>query len=181
MRRRTMTLGAMLAALLAVPASASAATTVSYWHMDETSGSTMFDSASGLNGTLKDVTLGVPGVFSPGYSFNGSTSIVTVPHNGYLNVPSSTTFTARVHVRFPSLPSSTVGDFDLIRKGLSSTSGGHWKMEILQDGRAYCQFRGSSASKSITAGPNLADNRWHILLCIKRTSSISLYVDGTTY
>jgi concanavalin A-like lectin/glucanase superfamily protein len=169
------------ALVLAAPAAASAAVTVSYWHMNETSGSTMVDSASGLNGTLTNVGLGVPAVFSPGYSFNGSSSIATVPHNGYHNVPANTTFTVTTHVRFPAVPSASVGDFDLIRKGLSSTSGGHWKVEIFTNGKAYCRFDGSNTSKTINDGPNLADNRWHTIQCIKRTSSLSLVVDGVSF
>ena len=179
--RRSIVILPALAALLAVPAAASAATTVSFWHMNETSGSTMVDSVSGLNGTLSHVTTNVPAVFSPGYSFNGSSSIVTVPSSSKHNVPSSTTFTVSVYVRFPAIPSSSVGDFDLIRKGLSSTSGGHWKMEIFGNGKGYCQFRGSSATATINDGPVLADNKWHHIQCIKRTSSVSLVVDNATF
>ena len=170
-----------LALVLAAPAGAMAAVTVSYWHMNERSGTTMVDSASGINGTLSNVGLGVPAVFSPGYSFNGSSSIATVPHNGYHNVPANTTFTVTSHVRFPAVPSASVVDFDLIRKGLSSTSGGHWKMEIFTNGKAYCLFDGSNASRTINQGPNLADNRWHTIQCIKRSTSLSLVVDGVSY
>jgi hypothetical protein len=179
--RRSIAILPALAALLAVPSAASAATAVSFWHMNETSGSTMVDSVSGLNGTLSHVTTNVPAVFSPGYSFNGSSSVVTVPSSSKHNVPSSTTFTVSVYVRFPAIPSSSVGDFDLIRKGLSSTSGGHWKMEIFGNGKGYCQFRGSSATATINAGPVLADNKWHHIQCIKRTSSVSLVVDSATF
>jgi hypothetical protein len=179
--RRGLLLGTTLAALLGPSAVASAATTVSYWHMDERSGSTMVDSASGINGAAKNVTFGVPAVFSPGYSFNGSSSVVTVPSNGFHNVPSNTTFKVTAYVRFPAIPSSSVGDFDLVRKGLSSTTGGHWKMEIFGNGKGYCQFRGSSGTATINQGPVLADNKWHGISCIKRTSSVSLVVDGVSY
>jgi hypothetical protein len=178
---RRLVLGTTLAALLGVPATASAATTVAFWHMNETSGTTMVDSVNGINGTAKDVTFGVPAVFSPGYSFNGSSSVVQVPANGFFNVPSSTTFTVKAYVRFPAIPSTSVGDFDLVRKGLSSTSGGHWKMEIFGNGKAYCQFRGSSTTATINQGPVLADNQWHAISCIKRTSSVSLVVDNQTF
>ena len=163
---------------LIAPAAAPAATTISSWHMNETSGSTMVDSASGINGTRSNVGIGVPAVFSPGYSFNGSSSIVSVPHNAYHRVPATTTFTVRAHVRFPARPAST---FDVIRKGLTSTSGGYWKMEIYRTGTAHCLFDGSSGYKTLKTGPNLADNRWHTIVCIKRASSVSLVVDGVSY
>jgi len=139
------------------------------------------DSANDFDGTLKDVGLGVPAIFSPGYSFNGSSSVVTVPSTGWHNVPSNTTFTVGAYVRFPAIPTTSVGDFDLIRKGLSSTSGGHWKMEIFGNGKGYCQFRGSAGTATINTGPVLADNKWHGISCIKRNTSVSLVVDGVSY
>ena len=77
------------AIVLTAPAAASAAVTVSSWHMNETSGTTMFDSgAAGRHGTLTNVGLGAPGVFSPGYSFNGSSSIATVVWSWRMVAPS---------------------------------------------------------------------------------------------
>jgi hypothetical protein len=161
-----------------LPVSASAATTVSLWHMDERSGTRMTDSAAGIHGTLSNVGLGAPGVFSPGYSFNGSSSAVTVPHNGFHNVPASTTFTVKAHVRFPDRPSGTM---DIIRKGTTNSSGGYWKLEIYRTGTAHCLFDGSSGYKTIKTGPDLSDNRWHTVLCVKRATSASLVVDGVSY
>lgn len=148
--------------------------------MDERSGSTMVDTVSGFDGRLRNVGIGVLAHYGRGYRFNGSSSIVTVRHTPRHDVPASRTFTVNVLVRFPAAPRS-VGDFDLVRKGLSGTSGGHWKVEIFSNGRGYCQFRGSSGTVTITAGPVLADNRWHRVTCVKRTSSVSLVVDGVTY
>ena len=71
-------------------------------------------------------------------------------------------------MRFPD-PPRTVGDFDLVRKGLSGTDGGHWKMEIFSNGKGYCQFRGSSGTVTVNAGPRLDDDRWHRISCVKRT------------
>ena len=181
MRRIIATLTGLAGLLLVFPSAAAAAATVSFWHMNETSGSTMVDSVNGFNGTRSNVQINVPAVFSPGYHFNGSSSVVTVPSTPWHNVPASTTFAASVYVRFPAIPSSSVGDFDLIRKGLSSTSGGHWKMEIFGNGKGYCQFRGASATATINDGPVLADNRWHHIQCIKRSASVSLVVDSATF
>jgi hypothetical protein len=165
---------------LGPPSAAAAAATVSFWHMDETSGSTMVDSVSGFDGRLRNVRVGVPAHYGRGYRFNGSSSIVTVGHTPRHNVPAATTFTVNALVRFPTAPRS-VGDFDLLRKGLSGTRGGHWKMEIFGNGKGYCQFRGSSGTVTINAGPVLADNRWHRISCVKRRSAVSLVVDGVHY
>lgn len=173
-------LAAVLVGGLAAPAAARGAVTVSFWHMDETSGSTMVDRVNGANGRLRNVGIGVAAHYGRGYRFNGSSSVVTVPHRRAHNVPSHTTFTVDALVRFPD-PPRTVGDFDLVRKGLSGTDGGHWKMEIFSNGKGYCQFRGSSGTVTVNAGPRLDDDRWHRISCVKRTGSVALVVDGRSY
>jgi hypothetical protein len=162
------------------PSGAAAAATVSFWHMNERSGSTMVDSVGGFHGRARDVTVGVPAHYGLGYRFNGSSSVVRVPHTSRHNVPARTTFTVDALVRFPD-PPRTVGDFDLVRKGLSGTADGHWKMEIFRNARGYCQFRGSSGTVTINTGPRLDDNRWHRISCVKRARSVTLVVDGRRY
>jgi hypothetical protein len=84
-------------------------------------------------------------------------------------------------VRFGSRPSPSVVDYDLMRKGLSTTSGGSFKMEILGNGQASCNFRGSSAEGVMTAGPNLANNAWHTITCTRSSGSVKLTVDAAVY
>jgi hypothetical protein len=184
-RRRAAVVTAAVLAGLAVPQVAGAAT-VSLWHMNEHSGTTMRDSGPGANkGSLTKVTRGRPGVFSPGYGFNGSTSIVKVNPRASLN-PGSRDFSVTAYVNFAAAPTAAVGDFDLARKGLSSTLGGGWKMEIVRGsggtaGIASCHFKGSSGSATITDGPNLADGQWHAIMCAKTSGAVSLTVSGQTY
>src|SRR2546423_5901030 len=166
--------------VLVVPGIASGAA-VSVWHMVEASGSTMHDSAGSNSGTLKNVSLGQPGVSGLAYRFDGASSVVTVPSNSSLN-PGSSPFWMIAHVKFTGVPTAAIGgDYDLIRKGLSSTSGGFYKMELLPSGsavRAHCSMKGSVISRSLTAGPDLPDGRWHTVECVKDDSSISVVVDG---
>jgi hypothetical protein len=170
--------------VLALPAAASASV-VSLWHMDETSGSTMRDSVGPNNGTLTNVALGQPGFLNGAFGFNGSSSIIKVPNNASL-IPGASDFTVTVHVKFSAVPSAAIGDYDLIRRGLSSSTGGDWKVEILPrdngtTAKASCQASGSGGSRTNTNGPNLANNAWHTITCIKRASSLTLQVDGVTY
>lgn len=174
--------GALVA--FVVPSAASASV-VSVWHMDETSGTTMRDSVGPNNGTLTNVALGQPGFLSQAFGFNGSSSIVKVPNSASLFLGASD-FTVTLHVKFAAVPSAAVGDYDLIRRGLSSSTGGDWKIEILPrdswtTGRASCHASGSVGSSTSTNGPNLADNAWHTITCIKRASSLTLQVDGVSY
>jgi hypothetical protein len=148
------------------------------WHMDETTGSTMFDSVGTADGKLKGVKAGAAGVLGGAYSFNGH-SQVTVGSKS-LN-PGTSPFSLTVHVNFKQKPSTAVGDYDLMRKGMSATSGGDYKMEILGGGNAFCYFRGSAGSAEVSGGGNLADGQWHTITCAKQDSKVILTVDGKTY
>jgi concanavalin A-like lectin/glucanase superfamily protein len=147
------------------------------WHMDETKGSTMTDSLGSATGKLKGVQIGQPGVLGHGYRFTGS-SLISVSSKA-LN-PGAIPFSINAHVNFTQKPSAIVGDYDLVRKGLSATSGGDYKMEIFPGGNAYCYFRGSSGSAEVSGGGNLADGRWHTITCAKQDNKVVLTVDGKT-
>jgi hypothetical protein len=176
---------AACSAVLAVPGVASAAT-VSLWQMDETSGSTMVDSVGANDGTLKNVMLGQPGFSGLAYGFNGKSSVVTVSSSSSLN-PGSSPFWMTVHVKFTGVPTAAIGgDYDVIRKGLSGTSGGFYKMELMPDPggtavQAHCSMEGSVTSRSLTAEPNLADGSWHTVQCVKDDSSLSVVVDDVEH
>lgn len=150
--------------------------------MDESSGSTMTDSVGSNDGTLTNVALGQEGFLNSGYGFDGSSSIAKVPSNSALN-PDSADFSFTVHVKFSALPPS---DYDLLRKGRSSTAGGDYKLEIVlrnsgTTGKASCHFKGSLTSATKTAGPNLANGIWHTITCSKQASTITLSVDGVNH
>lgn len=159
--------------LLAAPAQA--ATVVANWQMNDT-GTLMTDSSGhGNTGTLKNVRTN-----GSAFTFQGTPSVVSVKHATSLN-PGSGTFTATVRLKFATPPSSSVGDYDLVRKGLAGTAGGHWKVEISQAGKAYCYFKGSTGRLVLTAGPSLANNAWHTISCQRAGTTVRLTVDGTVY
>jgi hypothetical protein len=171
----------VVALLIATTGPAQAATTVALWNMGD-SGSTMSDATGrGHTGTLHNVTVLQPGQTSgKAFGFSGKPSYVTVPASGDF-VPGTANFRIQLSVRFGTRPSAAVVDYDLLRMGLSSTAGGDYKVEILQSGKAFCLFRGSSGTGSISAGPVLSDNRWHTLTCSRTASSVVLTVDGATF
>jgi hypothetical protein len=176
-------LGAAAAAGLALisPLSANAASVqVAYWKMNDT-GTTMADSSGrGHIGALHSVRVQQAGMSgSVGYGFLSKPSYVSVPSHSDLN-PGTGNFSYTVRVRFSSRPSSSVGDYDLVRKGLASSSGGDYKMEILGSGAGYCEFRGSSGLGAVTGSTNLADNAWHTITCARTPTSVRLTVDGST-
>ena len=165
--------------LIATASPASAATLVARWNMDGT-GSTGGDSTGrGHTGTLHHVAVGRSGISGSGYGFSGKPSYVTVPSSGDFS-PGSGNFKITLAVRFPALPSSSVADFDLLRRGLSSTAGGSYKLEILRSGRAFCDYRGSSGEVTVTGTQNLANNKWHTISCARVGNSAVLTVDGAS-
>jgi hypothetical protein len=164
----------VIGALGTGPALAVSQTTT--FHMGD-SGGTMIAESGGSEGTLKNVTTGQPGAVGKAYLFAKTPAYVAVPSTSALN-PSTSSFSVSIRAKFPKRPSSSVADFDLVRKGLQSNSGGDYKIEILRDGRAFCLFQGSSGIVSVTGSKNLADNAWHKITCKRSSSKVTLTVDG---
>ena len=178
---RAVTVAGLACAFAVLPAySASAATTVAHWAMDEATGATkMVDSSGhGLTGAISpQVLVGQPGYSGRAYGFAGDGGLVTVPDNDLLD-PGRNSFAVQLYFKSSTRPSSSVGDYDLIRKGLATTTGGDWKMEILQGGSVFCHFKGSSASVSVKGSTNVVDGKWHRLGCRTTASGVSALVNG---
>ena len=174
-------IGLVVAALLVSAGSALGASPSAIWHMDETSGSVAKDATgNGYDGAMQNIKRGVPGVSRTGFEFNGTSSRILVKDAPGLRAGDKD-LVVTVYVSFTNKPN---GDYDLIRKGLSSSTGGDWKIEIMPTSvgsQAYCYWKGSIASKSKTAGPDLADGRYHKITCEKHATTVALVVDGTRY
>jgi Concanavalin A-like lectin/glucanases superfamily len=150
---------------------------VALWHMDETSGTVMQDAVGSHHGTLHAVTAGAPGFAGTAFTFSGS-AFVSVPTAPDLN-PGSADLTITIHLRSTTVPATP--DWDLIRKGLFTTTGGEYKVEYQPSGQASCGFVGSSGSRELIAGPALNDGRWHTVQCTKTAAAILLIVDGQPF
>jgi hypothetical protein len=153
---------------------------VALWHMDEASGTTMFDSAGQNDGTLTpSVTLGLPGLSGNAYGFDGSSSYVSVPSADSMN-PGSGNFSFTIALQTTGTPPPSPEDWDLIRKGDITTAGGEYKMEFQSTGQASCGFKGTHYAE-LVAGPQLNDGQWHTITCVKTATDIELIVDGETF
>ena len=175
---------AFAAAAAAAPP-ASAATVAGLWHMDEVDGTTMVDaSGNGLDGSLLGVTTGQPGFTGDAgdlsYGFFGKPSIVTVPSSPLIN-PGSADIAVSARLRMTQKPSQTVGDYDVVRKGLAGTKGGDYKVEVLDNGYLFCRFRGAAGALTYRHGPNLADGAWHQVSCTRTATGLTLTVDGRSW
>jgi Concanavalin A-like lectin/glucanases superfamily len=142
------------------------------WQMNEKTGAAIDSSGNGNNGTLHGGIVRT----GTGYHFDGSSGYVSVPNSTSLN-PGSGNITLTAKFTLDSAPASGK-DYDLVRKGLASTNGGDYKMEVLSSGKALCVFRGTTGV-SVSGGSNLGTGT-HTVKCVKTSSAVKLIVDGST-
>jgi Concanavalin A-like lectin/glucanases superfamily len=153
---------------------------VALWHMNETSGTVMDDSAGANNGTLRLVQIGLPGLHGTSYGFNGRNSYASVPSAGALN-PGTANIILTLHLKTTAVPGLPPKDADLLRKGTYAPTTSEYKVELQHSGQASCGFQGSAGYGELIAGPRLNDGRWHTIQCIKAPTVIELVVDGKTF
>ena len=180
--------------LVASPAWAALLAKAADWKMNETEGQMRDLSGNGNNGNPTNVVQGVKedvdgdGDVEPDestYVFNGSItnpSRVAVPDSARLN-PQANDIRLSAHVKVNG-ESMDDDSYDVVRKGLVTTAGGDYKMEIKRTanpmvGKLHCFFRGDpGASVKKIANRDIVDGRWHTLECIKTSDSVVARVDG---
>lgn len=146
------------------------------WHLDETSGTTAFDSSgNGNDGTAYDVAMD-----GNGYQFNGVSSKVLVPTSDSLN-PGTAAFSFSVTFQTSVSPGPGL-DYDMLRKGLTTTSGGEYKIEVIQangKARALCIVK-DAAKKAlqIRGTTNLTDGQVHTITCTRSSTGLTVVVDN---
>jgi hypothetical protein len=180
--RRTFRVVAVAAVAAAVTATlgspANAAVTVrAQWDMGSVP--TMVDSAGGdNNGQTKNVTM------SGGYyRFNGTSSLATVPDKANLD-PGSATITLTARVNFTAVP-AIEQTFDIVRKGVTTSAGGDYKMEIYRrptgEAVAACSFKDANKVSGQSYGTvSLAGKGWQTITCTKTPTSITVVAGGQT-
>ena len=146
------------------------------WQMDETSGQMLDSSGNNNNGTPKDVVR-----TGSAYVFNGSTSYVLVPDSDSLD-PAGKDITLSAGVKVTDTPMDD-DSYDIVRKGLVTTPGGDYKMEIKRAadptvGKLHCLFKGDGGTVDIVAPQDIVDGNGHKLECIKTSTSVVARVDG---
>jgi len=177
--KRTVVLSAtvIVVLLLAAPSYADVLlTTGADWQMNETSGQMIDSSGNNNDGDPKDV-----GQRGSRYGFNGSTSYVAVPDSDSLD-PEESDITLSAGVKVTDKPMDD-DSYDIVRKGLVTTSGGDYKMEIKRTanpavGKLHCLFKGDGGTVDIEARQDIVDGNWHTLECIKTSTSVVAKVDG---
>ena len=162
------------AALLVTAPSASAATTVAAWRMNDTGGTTMRDVTGRHAGTVgSDVvrngsTYRFP-FFKPGSGYRPQ-HIVRVPDSDALD-PGTRDWAVTVRFRY----TNSFGN--MMQKGQGGPGATYFKMEGTK-GIVSCLFRGTEGNVSVNSGRTLNDGRWHVVRCRRAGSTVSMTVDG---
>jgi hypothetical protein len=135
-------------------------------------------SGNGNDGIIQgDTVVGLPGRYGTSYTFVRRGSWVQVPSAPDIN-PGTRDFLVTVWVEFDEFPGP--GEtYDLVRKGVSYTTPGEFKLEVLPGGLVRCTAKDESkkvvTATSIAAIPD--DETWHQIGCARTGEVWSVLVD----
>jgi hypothetical protein len=157
--------------------------TIADWEMNEgSSATTMHDSSSSnLSGTIGSaVVTGVVTNGATGYRWPSENRWNTAHPERLIKVTSSKlnpgTANFTVIMRFYT---GSFGDQNIIQKGQAKTGGGMWKIPLF-DGKVGCNFLGVERRSAVWSRGIVADHTWHTVRCDRRTTGVTITVDGGT-
>jgi hypothetical protein len=159
-----------------------AATFGAHWALNEPGSPTQaFDDLNGNTGAVSNVTGD-----GTGYTFGAGSGVsgVSVPDSDSLSPGSADfSFTAQLATTLPAVGT----DYDVLRKGLASTVGGEYKMEILNVNgvaKAMCLVKDSAkhvARVQWSPKGGIADGSIHTITCSKTSTGVTLTLDGSKH
>jgi hypothetical protein len=161
---------------MAGPAQA-ALTVRALWNMNSLP--TMVDSAGGdNNGTTVNVRQS-----GGAYSFDGATSYATAPDAANLN-PGTTSIKLSARISITQVP-ATGQTFDIVRKGLTTTTGGYYKMEISRSSTGlavvHCRFKDANKKVGeVVSSAGVANRGFVTVACTKTAAKVTVTVAGTS-
>lgn len=172
----------------AATANAALASSAVSWQMNEDKDAkVMIDSGGGggLHGVIGDEVL--PGNVSTDEQGNPVTAylftkvspntypptaerLVVVDDNDALD-PDSGVFTVEIRYR------TTHNHGNMIQKGQAKAKGGQWKFQQPK-GKITCLFKGPDGRATASSRTPLNDGLWHVVRCVRTSTSVTMYVDG---
>jgi hypothetical protein len=120
------------------------------------------------------------------YTFNGRNARVIVPNAGVLN-PKNRAFSLHVKLKMDTAPTPVGETYDVLRKGLVSSAGGDYKLEIQNrngEANAHCVVRSVRKdgkrlpAVSVFGTTDLANGKFHVIRCSKTAHGLTLKVDS---
>jgi Concanavalin A-like lectin/glucanases superfamily len=181
--RRCLLIALLLSGSVSVAPSSAFGALVAYWRMNEPPGATIMhdSSGSGLNGTIGSaVVTGDVLDGATGYRWLSQNRWNTAHPERLVKVTSSSlnpgTQNFTVIMRFNT---GSTGDQNIIQKGQAKTGGGMWKIPLF-GGKVGCNFLGVQHRSAVWSNQIVADNKWHTVRCDRRTTGVTLTLDGGT-
>jgi hypothetical protein len=181
--RKGLLIAALLTASVSVDATSAFGATIADWEMNEPSGATTMHDSSGsnLSGTIGSaVVTGVAIDGGTGYRWLSENRFGGAHPERLIRVDSSRlnpgTADFVVVMRFRT---ASTGDQNIIQKGQARTTGGMWKIPLF-GGRIGCGFKGSEHRSAVWSREIVADDQWHTVRCERRTTGVTITVDGGT-
>ncbi|MBI5472559.1 MAG: T9SS type A sorting domain-containing protein [Ignavibacteriae bacterium] len=153
--------------------------TVGLWHLDESSGTTLFDSSPLHNNGTAYGTSVVPGAIGNARLFNGTSSYATIVSHPAYDFQSSESFTVGVWVK-------TAGpEGIIIRRGLDPIPGFQISIHFGKAIGRIGNTKGNTWSDTLltlTSTQSINDNVWHEIRMVRDRSvgKLFLYVDGVS-
>jgi hypothetical protein len=142
---------------------------VSWWRMDETSGTSLTDTSGAGNTSTTTGTTAIAGRFGNARSFNGSSDYSTSANSlSFTSEP----FTISMWVNPTNLSNSPV----IISSGAYQVDG--YYCHILSTGGVSCLTNQSGASQSTDGSASFTTGSWQLLTIARNGSSIRIYRNG---
>jgi len=140
------------------------------------SGTTVLDgSGSGLNGILAG-TSAVGGRVGQALTFNGSSSVVTVPTNARLDLVNNMTISTWVKTTNNSRTEDLIGKYD------ATASEYGWIVKVLSSGVVGLRVGGNNSAngvRDVADTTPINDGNWHhVAVVVNLGSNVQFYIDG---
>ena len=159
---------------------------VGQWNFNETSGTTAYDSSgSGINGTLEDGAVFVPGAF-----LNGGGAVQTSWRSGFVNMGNNYDFwglqSFSIQAWVLQAPGDTTVFYAVSRQvGEPSVTIGGYALSTNYPTPSYygdaAAYQGGQGPGALWTSPSTAivnDGHWHQMVSVYSPTFVSLYVDG---
>jgi hypothetical protein len=157
---------------------------VSYWKMEETSG-TVLDDAYANNNAATDVPLGsdASGKVGNAVILNGSNTVDIASASGF-NFSSGSGFTVELWVKFTDV---SFGDYDhvFVGRGDYQVAGLYWAIGAEHNtGKIFFDLRdqngsGSSNFQNLLSPGSYNNGSWHHIVAVREAHKNVLYIDGS--
>lgn len=154
---------------------------VTYWTLDEDSGSTAADSWGSNDGSISGATLGASAIRDTGFNFDGTDDYVQGPSksNSSPTYPEGDVVTIAGWVKFDSLTSSS-SDIQILF-GREGTDAGPYNITLSEGGPNFSfDIYTDSSSGNLTFGDSLVTGSWYHLAGVYgyNTGEARAYING---